>query len=288
MEFRQLEYLVAVADHGGFSRAAKQCFVSQSAVSHQIATLEKELGAELFERAGRRVRLTDAGESLLTRARELLRQRDEAIDAVRPRPDRIRLAANMSFARSALAAASDVRERHPGAEIDFLIKPFAQRIAAVKSGEADLALIRGRLDEPGLYLEPLWVDNPLIAFSTRHPLAALGRAPSTTELAQYPLLLPPPHQQVLLHRLVDKVFTADGLEVRFGPEIRDDHPVAFELINHPEGWTLLYEDPRQPGIASRPAPGFTLPVSAVLRTDATPNPLVAELLVGLSNGYRRG
>ena len=62
----------------------------------------------------------------------------------------------------------------------------------------------------------------------------------------------------------------------------------LETVNHPEGWTLLYEDPRQPGIASRPAPGFTLPVSAVLRTDATPNPLVAELLVGLSNGYRRG
>ena len=93
---------------------------------------------------------------------------------------------------------------------------------------------------------------------------------------------------MLLHRLVDRVFSADGLSATFGPEIREAHPVAFELINHPDGWTVLYEDPRQPGIASRPAPGFTLPVSAVLRTDAVPNPLVAELLAGLSNGYRRG
>lgn len=92
---------------------------------------------------------------------------------------------------------------------------------------------------------------------------------------------------MLLHRLAERVFAANGLEVRLGPEIREDHPVAFELVNHPDGWTLLYEDPRQPGIASRPAPGFTLPVSAVLRTDAVPNALVAELLVGLSNGYRR-
>ncbi|BDH56469.1 hypothetical protein MTP03_14080 [Tsukamurella sp. PLM1] len=277
---------MAVADHGGFSRAARQCFVSQSAVSHQIATLEKELGAELFERTGRRVRLTEAGEILLPRARDLLRLRDEAADAVRPRPDRIRLAANMSFARAALAAIETVRDRHAGAEIDFLIKPFAQRIAAVKSGEADLALIRGRLDEPGLYLEPLWVDNPLIAFSTRHPRDAregtVGRGTGAL-----PLLLPPAHEQVLLHRLAERVFAANGLEVRLGPEIREDHPVAFELVNHPDGWTLLYEDPRQPGIASRPAPGFTLPVSAVLRTDAVPNALVAELLVGLSNGYRR-
>ncbi|WP_019203768.1 LysR family transcriptional regulator [Tsukamurella sp. 1534] len=287
MEFRQLEYLVAVADSGGFSRAAQRCFVSQSAVSHQIATLEKELGAELFTRAGRHVALTEAGETLLPRARELLRLRDEAADAVRPRPDRIRLAANMSFARSALGAIATVRDRHPGSEIDFLIKPFAQRIAAVDSGEADLALVRGTVDEPGLYLEPLWVDHPLIAFSERHPLAALGRTPSAAELAEYPLLLPPVHEQVLLHRLVQKVFAADGLAVRLGPEIRDGHPVAFELITHPEGWTLLYEDPRQPGIVTRRAAAFTLPVSAVLRTDATPNPLIAELLVGLSNGYRR-
>jgi DNA-binding transcriptional LysR family regulator len=170
MEFRQLEYLVAVADTGGFSRAAQRCFVSQSAVSHQIAALEKELGTDLFDRAGRTVRLTESGEVLLPRARDLLRLRDEAADAVRPRPDRIRLAANMSFAREALGAIADVRGRHPDAEVDLLIKPFAQRIEAVTSGDADLALIRGRIDEPGLYMEPLWVDHPLIAFSEQHLL----------------------------------------------------------------------------------------------------------------------
>lgn len=287
MEFRQLEYLVAVADTGGFSRAAQRCFVSQSAVSHQIAALEKELGTDLFDRAGRTVRLTESGEVLLPRARDLLRLRDEAADAVRPRPDRIRLAANMSFAREALGAIADVRGRHPDAEVDFLIKPFAQRIEAVTSGDADLALIRGRIDEPGLYMEPLWVDHPLIAFSERHPLATLGRAPTAAELADYPLLLPPAHEQVLLHRLVGRVFAAEGVQVRLGPEIRDGHPVTLELINHPDGWTLLYEDPRQPGVVSRRSVGFSLPVAAVLRTDAAPNPLVAELLVGLSNGYRR-
>lgn len=287
MEFRQLEYLVAVADTGGFSRAAQQCFVSQSAVSHQIAALEKEVGTDLFDRSTRRIRTTAAGETMLAHARELLRLRDEAIDSVRPRPDRIRLAANMSFARSALGAIAGVRERHAGAEVDFLIKPFAQRIAAVQSGEADLALIRGRLEEPGLYLEPLWVDHPRIAFSSRHPLAGVGRAPTPFELAEYPLLLPPAQKQVLLHKLVERVFARDGLAVRLGPEVRPGHPVALELINNQDGWTLLYEDPRQPGIVSRPAPGFTLPVSAVLRTDAEPNALVAELLVALSNGYRR-
>lgn len=288
MEFRQLEYLVAVADTGGFSRAADRCFVSQSAISHQIAALERRLGTDLFDRSARKTRLTEAGSDLLPRARELLRLRAEAIEALAPRPDRVRVAANMSFARSSLAAIATIRERHPDAEIDFLIKPFSQRVEAVATGEADLALIRGRVDRPNLFLDPLWVDRPVIAFGARHPLAGLPHVPSPAELAQYPLLLPPAEQQVLLHELVGRVFAAGSVTAQLGPQIRDGHSVSFELINNRDAWTVLYEDPRQPGIVCRSSPAFSLPVSALLRVDAKPNPLVAELLGALSNGYRRG
>ncbi|QKT07620.1 LysR family transcriptional regulator [Gordonia sp. X0973] len=287
MEFRQLEYLVAVATQGGFSRAAQSCFVSQSAVSHQVAALERELGVELFERSGRSVTLTEAGQVLLPRAQEMLRLRDDAAAAVAPRHDRVRIAANMTFARAALGAVSAVRERHPEAEIDFLLKPFAQRIAAVAAGEADLALVRGTVEHEGLYLDPLWVDQPVVTFAARHPLAHLANSPTPAELADYPLLLPPPEEQVLLRRLVERVFTRAGVEPTFGPDIRPGHPVAFEMINHPDSWTLLYEDPLVPGLVCRRSLEFTLPVSAVLRTDATPNPLVAEVLTELTRGYRR-
>ena len=286
MEFRQLEYLVAVADHGGFSPAARACFVSQSAVSHQIATLERELGVELFDRSNRTVRLTEAGSVLLPRARDLLRGRDDAVEAVTPRPGRVRIAANMSFARTCLAAVSTVRERHPESEVDFMIKPFRQRIDAVLSGEADLALIRGTIDRPELYLDPLWVDQPVIVFTSRHPLARGGLSPTAAELAEYPLILPPEDEQVLLHRLVRRVFERAGVEVMYGTVVRDGHPVAFELINHPDSWSLLYEDPLVPGLVCRRGLEFTLPVSAVLRTDAAPSPLVAELLTELAGGYR--
>ncbi|MFM9377417.1 LysR family transcriptional regulator [Gordonia sp. VNK21] len=287
MEFRQLEYFAAIAETGGFARAAQRCFVSQSAVSHQIAALERELGAELFDRSNRAVRLTEAGQTLLPRARELLTLRDEAVAAFAPQPDRVRIAANMSFARAALAAVAAVRERHDEAEIDFSIKPFAQRVAAVADGEADLALVRGPVEHDGVYLDPLWVEQPVIAFAARHPLAGSGRTPDPAQLAEYPLLLPPAGHQVLLHRLVEKVFDQAGVPVCWGPELRDGYPAAFELINRPDSWTLLYEDPLSPGIACRRGLEFTLTVSAVLRTDATPNPLVADLLTELSHGYRR-
>ncbi|MGB3303387.1 LysR family transcriptional regulator [Gordonia sp. (in: high G+C Gram-positive bacteria)] len=292
MEFRQLEYLAAVAETGGFSKAATRCFVSQSAISHQIASLERELGTELFDRSTRHVELTEAGQVLLPRARELLTLRDDAIAAVLPRPNQVRIAANMSFAGAALAAVSSIHDRHPDAEVDFLIKPFNQRIAAVVSGDADLALVRGKLpvDDPDasqLYLDPLWIEQPVVAFSPRHPLAKLGRPPSPTELAEYPLLLPPVDKQVLLHRLTERVFTKAGVTGTLGPEIRDGHPVSFDLVNQPESWTILYDDLKQPGIMCRHNPAFTLTVSAALRSDAAPNPLVADLLTELSGGYRR-
>ncbi|MFI6453882.1 LysR substrate-binding domain-containing protein [Streptosporangium amethystogenes] len=72
MELQQMRYVVAVAETSNFTRAAEQCLVVQSALSHQIARLERELGAKLFDRTSRRVRLTPAGEAFLPAARQAL------------------------------------------------------------------------------------------------------------------------------------------------------------------------------------------------------------------------
>ena len=74
MEIHQFKYFVAVAETGGFSKAAKRCYVAQPSLSQQIIKLEQELGHELFERLGRRVILTEAGKALLPRARNILRE----------------------------------------------------------------------------------------------------------------------------------------------------------------------------------------------------------------------
>ena len=72
MDLRQLQYVVAVADSLNFSRAAEECHVVQSALSHQIQRLEAELDMRLFERTSRRVRVTPAGELLVAYARRIL------------------------------------------------------------------------------------------------------------------------------------------------------------------------------------------------------------------------
>src|ERR1051326_5442830 len=73
MELRQMEYAVAVVEHGGFTRAADALFVSQPSLSQGVAKLETELGTPLFHRVGRRVVLTAAGEAFLEPARQVLR-----------------------------------------------------------------------------------------------------------------------------------------------------------------------------------------------------------------------
>src|SRR5580692_4384461 len=78
MDVRQLEYVVAIAEERNFTRAAQRCHVAQSALSHQVARLETELGTKLFERTTRSVRLSEAGQTLLPHALRVVRDLDDA------------------------------------------------------------------------------------------------------------------------------------------------------------------------------------------------------------------
>src|SRR5258708_38456258 len=82
MELHQRPYFCAVAEAGSFSRAAEHSHVAQPSLSQQILKLEDELGARLFDRLGRPVRLTDVGKAFLPRARAVLRQLEAAKGAV--------------------------------------------------------------------------------------------------------------------------------------------------------------------------------------------------------------
>lgn len=80
MDLQQFRYVLAVAEMGSFTRAAESCFVVQSALSHQIKALERELGVDLFARTSRRVALTAAGHAFVTAAREAIRAADRAAE----------------------------------------------------------------------------------------------------------------------------------------------------------------------------------------------------------------
>ena len=92
MEMQQLRYFAKAAELGNFSRAAEACFVSQPSLSQQIIKLEQELGQPLFERLGRKVRLTDAGVLLKERVDQVLALLDDAKARITDDPDSGKLA----------------------------------------------------------------------------------------------------------------------------------------------------------------------------------------------------
>lgn len=241
MDFRQLRYFLSVGQLGSFSQAAQRCFISQSAISHQVAKLEQDLGTRLFDRSTRSVEPTTAGERLMPLASEALALEARIREVGREPRNRLRVTANMSFAEQSLGAVATVRELHPNLDIEFVLRDFADRMAAVTSGDADVALIRGDVDRPGLQAVDLGVQDLIVAVSRRHPLATADRV-RLADLAEYPLLLPPRHSQVLIHGVVERAFGEIGRKVNLGAPVPADHAAPLEVITRPEAWTLLYPD----------------------------------------------
>ncbi|MFG1694592.1 LysR family transcriptional regulator [Nonomuraea sp. NPDC049309] len=146
MELQQLRYVVAVAETMNFTRAAERCRVVQSALSHQIAALERELGARLFERTSRRVRLTAAGEAFLPAARACLEAADRARAEVAAAGGEIRgrLAVGAIPTVTALdlpVALREFRRRHPRVHITLTSAGSDPLIARVRQGAVDVAFL---------------------------------------------------------------------------------------------------------------------------------------------------
>ncbi|MFE1499848.1 LysR family transcriptional regulator, partial [Streptomyces albidoflavus] len=124
MELQQMRYVIAVAETNSFTRAAQRCLVVQSALSHQIARLEKELGARLFERTSRRVRLTPAGAAFLPSAHQCLDAAERAAAEVAASVGEVRgrLAVGLIPTVAAVdipAVLKDFHQRHPKARISL-------------------------------------------------------------------------------------------------------------------------------------------------------------------------
>ncbi|HEY0934559.1 MAG TPA: LysR substrate-binding domain-containing protein [Trebonia sp.] len=178
MELRQLRYAVAVAAHRHFTRAAAAVPVAQPALSHQIRLLEQELGAELFERSRSGVRLTEAGEIFLLRARRALAEIDagrEEIAALRGlTAGRLALGAMQALAGLDLPRLiAEFHAAHPGVDVSLREDSTRDMLAMAARGELDLAIAALDVERPaGLECVPLVREPVLVAVPAAHRLAA--------------------------------------------------------------------------------------------------------------------
>ncbi|BDW86008.1 hydrogen peroxide-inducible genes activator [Roseicyclus marinus] len=152
---KQLRYVDALARHGHFGQAAEVCAVTQPALSMQIKELEEGLGARLFERGARQVRLTGLGEEFVARARDILRAVDELSDVVRTRRDgpggRLRLGVIPTIAPYLLPRLiRDLAARYPGVDLQVRETQTERLIAELTEGRLDTALVALPVSEPSL------------------------------------------------------------------------------------------------------------------------------------------
>ncbi|MCU7942963.1 MAG: LysR family transcriptional regulator [Candidatus Thiodiazotropha sp. (ex Cardiolucina cf. quadrata)] len=138
-----LRSLVAIADHGGFSQAAKRLHRTQSAISLQMKRLEASSGTALFLKSGRRRILTESGELLLNYARRILDLNDEAASILRPDPlqGHLRLGVAQDFADRGLAAIlAQFTRSHPAVRLDVQIDTSSRLVAAIHAEQLDMAV----------------------------------------------------------------------------------------------------------------------------------------------------
>lgn len=171
---RQLEYFVAIADHGSFSRAAETCSVSQPGLSGQIRSLENRLSVALFERRPKQVLLTMAGQRLLPRARRLLTDAQDLSHAAAEDSTgivgRINIGAIPTMAPYLLPTLTNaVRLQHPKAQTVLHEDRTDELTARVTSGDLDLGLLALPVAIPGLVARELVQDPFVLAFGEAAP-----------------------------------------------------------------------------------------------------------------------
>jgi LysR family transcriptional regulator, cyn operon transcriptional activator len=191
MDLYQLRTFVAVADAGGVARAAMRLNLSQPAASRQIQVLEAELGVLLFDRIGRRVRLTTEGEDLLRRSRELLAHaqslRERACALKAGHAGVIKIGATPPMIETVLTGfLAGHRQRHPGVEIHITEDGGAGLISRLERGDVQLAYVpAGDARFAGRLLYPVHV---MAVVREGHPLHRRG-ALEISRLANEPLVL---------------------------------------------------------------------------------------------------
>ncbi|WP_433852421.1 LysR substrate-binding domain-containing protein [Stenotrophomonas nitritireducens] len=177
MNLRDLKYLVALAEHKHFGRAAAACFVSQPTLSTQIRKLEEELGVPLVERAPRKVMLTPAGREAAARARGIVAEVEQMKEAARrsrdPEAGTVRLGIFPTLGPYLLPhVVPAIRERFPQLELLLVEEKSDVLLTQLRNGQLDAALLALPLHDEQLHAEFLFEEPFVLAAPESHPLAA--------------------------------------------------------------------------------------------------------------------
>jgi molybdate transport repressor ModE-like protein len=278
LDVKRLKVLREVAAQGSFSTAAEKLGYTQSAVSQQIAALEREAGATLIERNPRGLRLTDAGEALVRHADKILARLAEAeaeLEAIAGlRGGRLRVATFPTAGATLVPhAVREFNQRHPGVELTLTEADPIESLPLLKAGELDLALVDDAdvQDDVDVELIHLLEDPMHLALPADHPLASKQRV-RLADVAGEPWIHPTSNCPCRGH--VQTACSAAGFEPHVAYE-SDDFQVVQGLVAAGVGVALI---PALALISERP--------DVVIRPLGPKAPFRKILAATLADGYR--
>ncbi|NER78549.1 MAG: LysR family transcriptional regulator [Leptolyngbya sp. SIO1D8] len=222
MEFRQLQYFVAVAEELHFGRAADRLEITQPALSKQILGLEAMLGVQLLFRTKRTVKLTHAGQTFLNQARQLLLQKETAIQLTRRTGcgdiGQLRIGFTKTATQTVLPQVlREFLQHYPKVEIDMLELATEAQVMALNQDTINLAFLHPPIDQRGLKLHPILEESFFAVLPPQHPLVRHNTL-AVEAFANEPLIVHPRQEGPILYDAFLQVCQMAGFQPRIVKE----------------------------------------------------------------------
>ncbi|BAH55379.1 LysR family transcriptional regulator [Rhodococcus opacus] len=232
MEIQQLRCLVAVAEHGSFTKAAAAVHLTQPSLSHAVAKLESELRMQLFHRSSRGVTFTPAGHSILEPARRVLSALDDidaTVSSLRGMTEgTVRVVSTRSFTASIADAVSEFRRQFPQMKVTVGASRTESEVhALIASGDCDIAFARVDRTPPELSADVLDVESLAAIVPRRHDPHPDASDITWPQAAELPLIVPPVGNQARL--ALDRVFAAHDARMTVAVE-NEDYESTLEMV----------------------------------------------------------
>lgn len=243
MLLRHLRYLLAVADHGGFTRAAEALHVSQPTLSQQIRQLEESLGVDLFDRTSRSVKPTDAGQAYIECARRVLVELEAGKRALHDVKDlsrgSLRLAMTPTFMAYLVGPlVRDYVARYPGIHLEIFELSMDDIEAGLADDSLDIAIAFTPVRNPDIECIPAFVETLGVMVGREHPLYDSASVLTPDDIAQLDFALLAPDFFTRLS--IDEYFRQNGITPKVQIEV-NSVSTLLEVIRHAPIATMLPE-----------------------------------------------
>jgi DNA-binding transcriptional LysR family regulator len=260
MDTHQLNAFITVAESGSFSRAATAMHLTQPAISKRIAALEQFLGASLFDRIGKNIKLTEAGTLLLPRAIKIVRDLDDTRTSIQNLNSEV--AGSLSLAAShhvGLRRLPPVLKKYskhyPAVKIDIAFLDSEEAYSKILHGEIELAVVTLAIEpHERINQKDLWHDKLCFTTSPDHPLAS-KQVISLEQLFEYPAILT--GENTFTRQMIDQAVEKKNLSLKVESSTNYLETIKM-MVSIGMAWSVLPETMLDDSIVKIPVKGMEI------------------------------